>query len=195
MVYLKPDTVLLYDRVKPKSSSTAFDWRLHFPAQPTVSGTTLQSTNERGGVTVVLLLGDPPQILPDTDLKPDGSRAWRAQSASRTGRFLAAIKVGSGRPPPLAATLATTSGDMEGVAVGNDVVLFSKHAFGRQPELGFSYTLPRNPRRTHTLVNMSGSVAVKIAQEGANTVVTVAKGTDQRASAEGVIRFSEQARR
>jgi len=194
MVYLKPDTVVIYDRVQP-AGSAAFDWRLHFPAQPTTSGTTIQAKNGGGGVTVALLVGDPPKVLPDSDLAPDGSNAWRAQATSRSGRFLAAIRVASRAPPPVAATLVTTTGDMEGVAIGGDVVLFSKLPFGRQPELGFKYTLPTNPRRVHTLLNMTGSAGVAIAQDGPNTVVTISKGAERKASAEGIIRFTEESPR
>ena len=191
MVYLKPDTVLIYDRVEPAAAEIAFDWRLHFPARPTISGTTIQATNGGGGVTVALLVGDAPTIVADTDLQPDGSKSWRAQATTRNGRFLAALRVGSGGAPALAATAVTTGGDMEGVAVGADVVLFSKVAFGKAPRGGFSYTVPTVAGRVHTLLNMSGSVGVKIAREGAGTVVTIGAGSDQTATPDGVIRFSE----
>ncbi len=191
LVYLKPDTVIVYDRVEPAASGTAFDWRLHFPAQPTASGATIRATHGGGGVTVALLAGDAPTIVPDTDLAPDGSKTFRAQATSRTGRFLAALRVASGGAPNIDATAVTTTGDMEGVAVGDDVVLFSKLPFGKAPAPGFTYTVPAVAKRVHTLVNMSGSVGVAIKREGGNTVVTIAKGTDQTASHDGVIRFSE----
>lgn len=191
MVFLKPDTLVVYDRVRPAEPGTAFDWRMHFPARPSLSGATVRSTNGGGGVTVALLLGDAPAIAPDADLAPDGSRAWRVQMTTRSGRFLAVARVASGGAPPLDAALVTTSGDMEGVAVGGDVVLFSKLAFGAAPRLGFSYTVPTVPGRVHTLLDTSGSVGVSFQRAGANTIVTVGKGSDRTASADGVIRFSE----
>lgn len=192
MVYLKPDTVVVYDRVEPAAPGTAFDWRIHFPARPVASGGTIQSTNGKGAATVALLVGDPPEILPDTDLAPDGSKSWRAQATTRTGRFLAAVRVGAGKPPPLVATAVKTTGDMEGLAVGSDVVLFSKLPFGRAPGSGFRYTVPALAGRVHTLANMTGSVGIAVRHEGADTVVTIGPGSDQTASAEGLIRFSEQ---
>lgn len=191
IVYLKPDTVVTYDRVQPAAAGTAFEWRMHFPGRPEAEGQTVRSAHEGGGVTVTLVVGDAPQIVPDTDLAPDGSRSFRAQATTRTGRFLAVARVGSGGPPAPAATAVATTGDMEGVAVGNDVVLFGKLPFGQAPTPGWSYTLPALPGRVHTLVNMSGSVSAAIARRGNTTVVTIANGPDHAASADGIVRFSE----
>ena len=191
MVYLKPDTVVIYDRVQPARPETPFTWRLHFPERPEASGATLRAAHGRGGVTVALLVGEPPEVLPDVDLAPDGSRAWRVQATSRTGRFLAALRVASGAPPPLAASAVASTGDMEGVAVGGDVVLFSKLPFGRAPALAFGYTVPTVPGRVHTLVDMSGSVGIAVRHQGRNTEVTIAPGSDQSASSDGVVRFTE----
>jgi hypothetical protein len=85
-----------------------------------------------------------------------------------------------------------TTGAMEGVAVGDDVVLFSKLPFGQAPGLGFSYTVPTVAGRSHTLVNMAGSVGIAVKHEAGNTVVTIAQGSDQTANAEGLIRFTER---
>jgi hypothetical protein len=192
MVYLKPDTVVIYDRVQPARPGTPFSWRLHFPERPALSGAILRATHGGGGVTVALLVGEPPEVLPDGDLDPDGSRAWRAQATSPSGRFLAAVRVASRAPPTLAASTVASTGDMEGVAVGADVVLFSKLPFGRAPAQGFSYTVPTVPGRVHTLVDMSGSVGIAMQRQGGNTVVTIGPGTSQSASADGVVRFAEQ---
>jgi hypothetical protein len=191
MVYLKPDVVLVYDRVQPAIEGTPFDWRMHFPARPAAAGSTFRAANGGGGVTVALLVGDAPEVVPDTDLAPDGSKAWRVQATTGTGRFLAAVRVATGAPPPLAAATVTTTGDMEGVAVGGDVVLFSKLPFGKTPRLGFSYTVPTLPKRIHTFVNMTGSVGVAVERKGPNTVVNVTEGSDHAAGGDGVIRFSE----
>jgi hypothetical protein len=195
IVYLKPDTVVVYDRVQPAAPGTSFDWRLHFPERPAASGRTLRARHGRGGVAVELVLGDPPSVVPDTDLAPDGSRSWRAQSTTRTGRFLAVLRVGSGGAPELSATHVETTGDMEGVAVGDDVVLFSKLPFGGAPRLDFSYTLPAAPGRVHTLLNVTGGVGVSCRQEADRTVVTIAPGPEHAASAEGLVRFTEPAPR
>ncbi len=191
MVYLKPDTVVIYDRVQPARPETPFSWRLHFPERPALSGATLRAEHAGGGVTATLLVGDPPVVLPDVDLVPDGSSAWRAQATSRTGRFLAALRVASGGPPALAASPVASTGDMEGVAIGSDVVLFSKLPFGRPPALGFSYTVPSVPGRVHTLLDMSGSVGISVQRQGGNTMVTVGPGSTQGASDDGVVRFVE----
>lgn len=191
IVHLKPDTVVVYDRVAPASAGTPFDWRLHFPARPAVSGRTIKSTHGGGAVTVTLLGGDSPLVLPDTDLAPDGSRAWRAQATSATGRFLAVLRAASGTAPRLEAAAVATTGDVEGVVLPGDVVLFSKLPFGKAPAPGWSYRVPAAAGRVHTLFNMSGSVGVTVKRDGATTVVTVGAGSDQTATSDGVIRFSE----
>src|SRR5262249_14840213 len=38
IVYLKPDTVVTYDRVQPAAAGTAFEWRMHFPGRPEAEG-------------------------------------------------------------------------------------------------------------------------------------------------------------
>jgi hypothetical protein len=195
IVYLKPDTVVIYDRVQPAAPDTTFDWRLHFPERPEAAGQTLRATHGGGGVTVALLIGDPPSVVPDTDLAPDGSRSWRAQAKTQTGRFLAILRVGSGGAPGLAATPVSTTGDTEGVAVGGDVVLFSKLPFGRAPRLDFSYTVPTAPGRVHTLLNVTGGVKVSYRREADSTVVTVSPGSEHPASADGLVRFTEPAPR
>jgi pSer/pThr/pTyr-binding forkhead associated (FHA) protein len=85
-----------------------------------------------------------------------------------------------------------TTGDMEGVEVGRDVVLFSRRPFGQPPGSAFSYTVPAVPGRIHTLVNLAGSVGVEVRRDGPNTVVTVGRGVPRSADAEGVIRFGEE---
>ncbi len=191
IVYLKPETLVVYDRVQTASPGTAFDWRLHFPSRPELSGTRLASTHGDGGVSVALLVGDPPSVVPDTDLSPDGSKSWRAQATTPSGRFLAAVRVGEGGAPPLDAALVRTTGDMEGAAVGGDVVLFSKLPFGQAPRPGFDYAVPALPGRVHTLLNMAGKVGVAFRRDGPNTVVTISEGADAAASPDGVVRFTE----
>ena len=89
----------------------------------------------------------------------------------------------------------STTGDTEGVAVGGDVVLFSKLPFGRAPRLDFSYTVPTAPGRVHTLLNVTGGVKVSYRREADSTVVTVSPGSEHPASADGLVRFTEPAPR
>jgi hypothetical protein len=118
-------------------------------------------------------------------------QSFRATATSANGRFLAAIRTGSGGPPALGASALATSGDMEGALIGGDAVLFSKRPFGQAPALGFSYTVPRSSGRVHTLVDMSGSVDIAFSQTATDTTVTVSSGSGHAASAEGVVSFTE----
>jgi hypothetical protein len=191
IVYLKPDTVVVYDRIQPELPGTAFDLRVHFPGRPTASGDTVRSNHGGGGVTVKFLIANTLEILSDGDLAPDGSKTWRAQATTGTGRFLTVARVASGSAPSLEAAMLTTTGDLEGVAMEDSVVLFSRLPFGRAPGARTRYSVPARPGRLHTLVNMSGSVGVAIHREATSSVVTITEGSDRTADAEGVIRFNE----
>ena len=193
IVYLRPSTVVVYDRVVPARPETGFNWRMHFAARPAVSGQTVTARNEGGAITVALLVGDAPVVRPDTDLvsDPEGSRAFRVQATSPGGRYLAAIRVASGSPPPLEATRIQTSGDVDGAVVGTDVVVFSKRPFGQPAAPGWSYSVPTVAGRVHTLVDLAGPVGVTVKKAGGQTTVTIGAGADRTASADGVVSFTE----
>jgi hypothetical protein len=51
--------------------------------------------------------------------------------------------------------------------------------------------VPGAGRRTHTLVNMTGSCDIAARKSGSSTTVTVSAGGKYKASAQGVVRFTE----
>jgi len=187
LVFLKPSTVVLYDRFATVAAGTQVTWRLHTPEKPTVTGMSATATHEGGGVAVVMVVGDAPQAVQDTDLE---STAWRIQATSGSGRFLAAVAVGSGGAPALTATHIQATGDVDGLAVGGDVVVFSRLARGA-PAAAFSYTVPTVSGRVHTLVDLSGSYDVQFSASGGTTTVTVKPSGSKTASADGVLRVTE----
>jgi hypothetical protein len=193
-IYLKPDTVVVYDRAVPKPDST-YNLRFHFPVQPTLAAGCYTASYRGGGITLLPLVSGAASVLSDIDLGEDQTcTAWRVQqnaSAPQTGRFLNVLQVATGSPPALSAQHVTTSTNgMEGALWNNDVVLFSTAALGASPTLPFSYTLPGTGTRTHTLLNMTGSCNVAVTHAGGQTTITVNAGTTYHANRQGVLRFT-----
>jgi hypothetical protein len=194
-VYLKPDTVVVYDRAVPKPGSI-YHLRFHFPVQPTLASGLYTASYHGGGISLQPLLSGAGSILSDIDLGEDKScTAWRVQQEPATpqvGRFLNVLQVASGAPPALSAVhLTTTTHTMEGALWNNDVVMFSTSALGGPPALPFSYTLPGAGARTHTLLNMTGSCDVAVNRAGGQTTVTVSAGATYSPNGQGVLRFTQ----
>jgi hypothetical protein len=192
-LYLKPDSVVVYDRVIPKSGST-YDLRFHFPVQPNLASGLYTASYNGGGISLLPLVSGAITVQQDTDVE-DGSTAWRVQQAPSSplsGRFLNVLQVASGAPPALTAQrVTTTTNVMEGALWNNDVIMFSTSTMGAPPTFPFSYTLPGTDSRTHTLLNMSGSCDVAFTRASGQTTVTVSTGTTYRANSQGVLRFTQ----
>jgi hypothetical protein len=109
-VYLKPDNVVVYDRVKPKEGSV-YDLRFHFPVQPTLVSGLYTADYNGGGISLLPLVCGAITVQQDTDVE-DGSTAWRVQQAPASleaGRFLNVLQVATGAPPALTAQRVTTT--------------------------------------------------------------------------------------
>jgi hypothetical protein len=194
LVYLRPDTLVVYDRVAPKAAGTIYDWRMHFGVRPTQANQRLTAQNGGGAVALTMLQGNNPTVVEDTDLPEGGSRGFRVEVAPADparGRFLAVVQVAGGAPPTLAAERITSRAPIDGAVVADEVVVFSAQPMGKPAPLGFSYTVPGTGRRTHTLVDMAGSCDISAARTGNTTTITVAAGAKHKASAQGMIRFTE----
>lgn len=190
MVYLKPDTLVLYDRVSPKPAGQDYELRFHFPGQPSLQGDVVTATNEGGGVTLRALLKGTMGVEPDADLDDQGCTSFRLVEAptGTISRFLNVLAVGSPGAPSLAAELVTGQG-VDGADVMGWVVMFSAADKGAPAALPFSYTVMGAGPRKHLLTNMTGSVSVSVAPSGGGSLITVSSGADHAASPEGVVRF------
>lgn len=192
LVYLRPDVLVVYDRVDPRSGAEGYDWRMHFAEQPSDVGGAYQSSYGGGGITLQTLLGGSGSIQGDGDLMDYGSDSWRV-SVSPTGtvsRFLHVIEVADGSAPSPKAALVTGDG-VDGAVWQDQVVVFSASDFGAAASLPFTYTVPTDGSLEHTLVNMTGSVDVSVNAGGGSTTVTVQNGNALTASGEGVIQFTD----
>jgi hypothetical protein len=192
LVFVRPGTLVVYDRVAAKEPSRAFEWRLHLPEAPKL-GSTVSVVSGGAGLTLLPLVGGALSVGNDADLDGGSSTSSRVVLAStgQVSRFLNVLAVADGAAPSVAATHVEADGGMEGVATGGYVLLFAKQAFGKAATLPFSYLLSSTPKRTHVLANMTGKVAISVAKVGGNTTFTVSAGATHEASAAGLVTFVE----
>jgi len=187
LVFIRPNTVFVYDRVVPQSGRS-YDWRVHFAAKPRQKGNTFSSENDGGGITMALVVGDAPKVVSDADIE---SRAFRVQASAHAGRVLAVLEAADGPAPALdARAIRVTAGDAAGAVTSAHAVLFSKKPRGAAMPSSFSYELPGIQKRTHVLVNMADNCDAVVKRSGGKTLVTIKQGFTHQRSEHGVITFS-----
>jgi hypothetical protein len=132
-------------------------------------------------------------VAEDGDLPEGGSRAFRVAAPPdgdpAQGRFLAAIQVASGGPPAGNAERIRPTGNVDGLAVGDVVAVFSKEPKGAAVP-SFSYTVAGTGKRTHVLLDMGGGCNAEIKKSGDATTVTVSPGNKYPAK-DGMVRITE----
>jgi hypothetical protein len=193
LVYLEPDTLVVYDRVDPKAAGSDYRWRLHTPTQPSFAEGRFSATNDGGGISLVQLAGGAATVHDDQDLAGGGSGAWRVEEAAcGDGRFLNVVQVAAGAAPALQAVAISSSAPVQGALVDDWVVVFSELSRGEAVPLPFSYTVPGVDPRTHVILNLAASVAVSFDKSGAETTVTVSAGS-QSTPVDGVLRIPDGA--
>lgn len=186
LVYARPDTVFVYDRIAAKSGRS-YDWRVHFATKPRQQGNAFSSENGGGGITMVLLQGSSPKVVSDADIE---SRAFRVQATAKDGRVLAVLETAAGRAPaPNAQVVKVTKGDAAGAVTPAHAVLFSKKPRGAPLPSSLSYELPGTDKRTHVLVNMADNCDAVVERKGGKTLVTIKPGFTHQRSEHGVITF------
>jgi hypothetical protein len=179
IVFLKPDTLVVYDRIAPKDPATEYQLRVHFAEKPeSLAGGRFRARHQRGAMTLAILSGGEGRVMADEDLAEGASRAFRVEVPARgpNGRFLSALKVASGAPPALDAVAIASSDPVEGVLIDGWVVVFGKQGGGKLPP-SFGYTLRGTPKRGHLLVRPPGGVDVRVASRGGETTVEVKPGS------------------
>ena len=190
MVYLAPDTLVLFDRAVPGTTQPPYDLRFHFASQPTQSQGLFTGSHEGGSLAVQVLLGGNASITNDGDLVDGNSSAWRVQVApsGAPSRFVSVAKVAAGASPSLSASLDTSVSSVRAVVLPDAVVVASDSAFGKAAALPFSYRASAGARK-HVLVNIDEAVRIDTSTQGGDTVYTVSSGSTYTPSAAGVVRF------
>ncbi|MBX3206870.1 MAG: hypothetical protein KF764_17500 [Labilithrix sp.] len=186
LVYVRPDTVFVFDRVDAKPAGAGYALHFHFPSAPREAGGVYSATNEGPGIAVAPLLGGAVSVAADSDL---GSKTHRIVQAATgaVSRFLSVVEVGSDGAPSLSAEVVGAPGAMRGALRGDHVVLFSDLPRGAPPALPFSYTVPGTGSPKHVLVNLTGSFRVAAERSGGSTTVTVSAGNDVVSGPDGLL--------
>jgi len=188
IVFIEPDTVVVYDRVSVPEG-VAYQQRTHFAEKPKGSSGLYQAKQGRGGMSLLVLLGGAQSIRSDADLDGDGSRAWRVEiePSSRPGRFLTVLRVGLGDAPPLEATAIEGDG-IAGVALDDHVVVFSARPRGAPLDPGWRYRVS-DRKRTHLIFDAQGGYDVQVRRSGGEAEIELARGSTRSADAHGILRI------
>lgn len=184
VVYVRPDTVFVFDRVDAPQSKNYY-LPFHFVSSPTQAGGYFTATNKSASISFAKLLGGDASVKADGD--SDASYRIEEASTGDVTHYLNVMKVASGAAPALNAQLVGEAGKVRGAVLDGTVVVFSDLPKGASVPLPFSYEVPGTGNPTHILVNMTGSVKISAARGGDKTTVTVEAGSDLTADSEGVI--------
>jgi hypothetical protein len=186
IVYLKPNQLVVYDRVEPNPGES-YQWNLHFPVRPSVTAGRYTAESGGAGIALVKLLGGSATIVSDRDI---GSGAYRVEVAGPPdGRFLHAIEVALGRAP--APNPQRLVGDgVTGVLIQDQVVVLSTAPRGAPRPLPWHYTVPGTRPFTHILLHLGPSkIDVAVSRGAADTTVTVSSGTRYSPGATHLVRL------
>ncbi len=187
-VYLRPNQLVVFDRVNAKADGQGYAWCMHFPVSPVLSGSRYSANYQGNGISLVKLLGGASSVVSDADLEA-GTTSFRVEEAASgaVSRYLNVVEVASIAAPPTAAQLVSTPGSVQGALLGMTVILFSDAAKGVPATLPFSYTVPGTLTLTHILCNLSATVDIAATTVSGNTQVTVSAGSHFTPDASGVV--------
>lgn len=190
MVYVRPGSLVVYDRVVPKPLGKDYSWRVHFAKKPTGGASRYASTNGGGGIGMVLLDGGAQKVVEDVDVVDSGT-SWRVEMGpTPAGRFLAVLEVASRSAPNVVAESISGVG-IQGAAWADRAVVFSTRARGLPAALPFSFKLKDEGQTRHyTLVDMKTGCDVSITRADGFATVRVSAGAQHRVSDHGVVEFS-----
>ncbi len=184
-VYLRPDFLVVYDRVDGTDGVTYHN-QFHLSSEPGADGESWTNAFGGGSMTLLPLAGGAVSTA-------NSGGVWRVEQA-QTGeisRFLNVLLVADGETPPelSARHIESDDGSLEGMVWEDQVVLFSSNPLGEQPNLPVSYTVPGSGSFVHTLVNVSDSVDLSIDDSSGDTVVTLTSGNAYTPTDAGVVRI------
>jgi hypothetical protein len=202
--YVRPGTVVVYDRTTV-TNGAADQWLAwHTPTQP-AAGKTADTTQARydvqvGGATVGSIRHLAPASPTATTTSLVGGAAWRLElhSSAASQDWLTTVTAGAAVPEQVRLSSAdgnVTSGAMTGVhllGTPNQVVLFGSDHKASATVSSVAYTVSQTSQATHVLFDLapsSSGYAVKTSGSGGHLSVAVAPGGDGIASSDGTLVF------
>jgi hypothetical protein len=200
IAWIKPDTIVIYDRATTKTAGRFKHWNLDLPATPTISGTTVKSMTAKGQLlrvdsvlpaspTITVqpwesdsLLSDPEMMVTRIRIEPN-----TAASTPTDVRFLTTLQTTDGADVAAPTAVKPTGGAaaFDGAAVGATAVLFSVNITPASA-VGLTFTLPSTV--THTYVTgLNPGDGYTVTKSG--STVTLSAGSQVTADSGGVISF------
>jgi len=194
VAFLRPDVVVLYDRVDARPGNE-YHQRFHFPG-PNVerTGDLVGFRFGGGALSLLPLTGSALAIRPERDDEGAGCPGQRLEVAAtgKVTRFLTVLRAALGKPPSLAARqVGSTNRQVEGAQIYKDVVLFSARPGGAAPDLPFTYVVPDAGTHRHLIAGMKSAVDILVTRSGEGVTVTVSRGTTHPPTAAGLVEFGD----
>ncbi|AKV03850.1 Fibronectin type III domain protein [Labilithrix luteola] len=195
-VYLRPNLVVVSDRVVVDQPSVSVTFALHTSKQPTITGseltadvggshmssqTLLPATSTRRTVNEPTGGGDAPWSNNDT--YAPAFRAEEKVSGATTANFvhvLSALATGATAP---ASSIDVQSGARVIHIAGDPshVVVVADAASAADLTLPLSYSVPNDPHQDHGVFGLPGkNFAVSVTADGTNCKITLTAGTDPK---------------
>jgi len=204
VVHVKPDYIVVFDRVTPVDSNSTLTYLLHTKNQPSISGDEVQALNGSGKLFHRTLLPEGASIVPVAEQGgADGLNSWRVEvkpgSTSKTTNFLNVIypTASTTSAMPVVTTVYSTDGNMVGAQIEagaeDIVVMFSTDPLGAPPSGGIIYDVGmRGVPSVNTVTGLqpNSEYSVDVFPGMTFQTVIISRGPGRRTSDTGVLQFT-----
>jgi len=203
--YVRPGTIVVYDRTTVPQGGTDQWLAWHTPSEP-IAVPTSDAAQKRydvqaGGATIGSIRALAPSAVTTKTTSLVGGAAWRLEVHASTASqdWLTAITVGGQVPDEERLSAAdgnVTSGAMFGVHLTGSpeqIVLFGADHAASAPVSGVTYAVAQQAQATHVLFDLAPSSrgwAVTATPSAGKLSIAVAPGGPGQASADGTLVFS-----
>jgi len=202
IVHIKPDHVVVFDRITATDSTSDITWLLHTRFQPSLDGSGLRADNGDGRLFLQSVLPENPGITVHEEIGgTHGLDSWCTRISPAEQRrhvqflsYLYPTTTDTGTMPPAEAIYAQT-GNMVGVRIGsseqNFVLMFSTDPLGAPPSGGVMYELSSGSSIRNYLLGLAPNTGydVQVMAGTGTLLVMVREGEGYMTTAEGVLQF------
>ncbi|MFH1756118.1 MAG: Ig-like domain-containing protein [Candidatus Latescibacterota bacterium] len=202
IVHIKPDHIIVFDRITPVDSTADITWLLHTKNQPVINGDIAMASNGSGRLFQRTMLPENPTMSVQQEVGGvDGLDSWRIQISSQLPRqhrqflnYLYPASIDTGAMPEAETILASTD-NMIGVQIGgtgqNIVIMFSTDPMGAPPVDGVMYEVSSYSASRHFLLGLlpGAEYDVQVMSGRERQIVVVQRGRGYMTSDEGVLQF------
>jgi hypothetical protein len=202
IVHIKPDHVIVFDRITPVDSTSDVTWLLHTRYQPTLNGSGLTADNGDGRLFLKTALPENANISAyrETD-GTHGLDCWSAHISpgqqSRHIQFLNYLYPSStaAGSMPESHTIYAGTDNMVGIRIGapdqDFVVMFSTDPAGAPPDGSIMYEVSsHSPSRNYLLGLLPDTeYSIQVVRGIETQTVIVRQGSGRKTTREGVLQF------